>query len=293
MRALCLLSFCLIVAANARDKAMSGGGYYAKVLGQSGKITLGNTPDPEQDPERITIRLRKLVEVSAQGEPVGLHGNDRHVINSFATQSFTFGDLEAAQVGTANATTFRFSSDIDNGARLDVDVFLIESAGVMNSTVPLPRGALKFNVEISAWDFCGRNGYVCTNEDRVGEFLELDIEIKGYADAPANGTVTAIPGSENKQVNLIEDVLVDGVWETLPTPVRRVDDTTLRFTFQAFDDSLFYDPIIADDETATTSKTILVVIIASIAIALASAACISFSRRSKPHMYTTSRTYMG
>lgn len=239
--------------ANRRD--LAGGGYYARVLGQSGKITLGKTPQPNDDPDAITIVMDRLAELNADLEEIGHHGQDKHVINSFATQSFSFGDLESVQLGTANATTFRFASTLDNGAVFAVDVYLIEEGGVFslneNETITLTEGALKFNVQIEGWDFCGRNGYVCTNEEsQVGEFLELDISVRGK-----NNNVTSdsrlVSLGDDMFMDLVPTVRVDGVWSEVPSITN--DGSLFSFRFPAFDTELFYDPVIQGSVSGTES----------------------------------------
>merc|ERR1719453_1492545 len=75
-----------------------------RVLGQSGKIRMYSTDAGMNDPNLVTIEMDALRELDANEETVGNSGQERHSINNFASQDFTFHPLMSDVLMGVNAS---------------------------------------------------------------------------------------------------------------------------------------------------------------------------------------------
>lgn len=78
----------------------------------------------------------------------------------------------------------------------------------------------KFNIALSDWNFCGDDGFECSQgqTEQVGDKIDVTIEIKGQdSDLPedSNATDTEYDMGGNATMYLSTKVNVDGEWEEM------------------------------------------------------------------------------
>ncbi len=170
----------LLVPCVLGEESLSVGKIEIVQAGQSGKMKL-LAKGEEDSVSPVFIILDSLQEVDAQGEAVGVGGQEKHSFNSFATQDFTFSDLETGDVPYSNvsATYFTFESQLSGlTSRIKVFFYIITEDGQLeldNEVQELRRGQIKFAIELSNWSWCGcQQG----QQQEVGEFVDLEITIQ-------------------------------------------------------------------------------------------------------------------
>lgn len=252
------------------ETALQGAGVYAKVLGNSGKVKIGTTEDPSSDPDAVTITMDGMYERDAAGAAVGTSGAVKHSFNSFASQQFQFGNIYTTTVGTATASALDFTASLVRNASLTVTLFMINAAGVItvngNESFALGLGTLKFNVKVVGWPFCSADGAgesACSkgNTVEVGEFLDLDISIKG------SGSATKVEGGVDKYglgggvgIDLSHAVMADDAWGNMPLGFPKVEaqgsSQVFTFRFPRFNASATYDPVLDGFASGGTTSVV-------------------------------------
>ena len=234
----------------AVDKNLQAGGIWAKVLGQSGKIDLAPSSNVASDLNRVRIQIEALRQLDSAGNTLGSGGNSKHSFNSFATQDFTFGDLEDTTYGGVKCIKLPFTSTLGPGSKVEIQIFMFKENGTIavgGETFAVTNSTMKFNVKLSDWVWCSNNGD-CKGTDGVGASVELDISVtskeqaKKTADA---GKVYSLGGGAH--MRLSSKIQIDGAssWTEMTTaPALIGSNTTSKFTlkFPKFTTSVLYDP---------------------------------------------------
>jgi len=258
----------------AAEPEITAGGVSIRILGQSGKFRMFSTDAGQNDPNRVTIELDSLTELDANGNSVGSSGQERHSIQTFANQDFTFLPLiENHMMGVNNAVTankLSFQSPVSTVGNISVDTFIMRSRGFVGPEFEewsVGVGDVKFNINFPDWKWCGDEGSNCRRNE-VGEFLELKIKIKGAA-----SEVTLVEGTLNTyflggdaNLTLTGKVVLDGVQGQMPDgfPSLSMQGNSQIFTFRfpKFTASASYDPLLSqgwveetDDSTTDDSTT--------------------------------------
>eukprot|EP00928_Gymnodinium_smaydae_P084537 TRINITY_DN677_c0_g1_i15.p1 TRINITY_DN677_c0_g1~~TRINITY_DN677_c0_g1_i15.p1 ORF type:complete len:589 (-),score=86.58 TRINITY_DN677_c0_g1_i15:141-1850(-) len=227
------------------------------VQGQSGKFTVYNSQQGKS--QGITINMDALREVDALGNTVGATGpkNEKHSFNSFATQQFTIEDAEAVVVGNVEATLIKFHSPINTIGKIQVDTYVMAGAGLVGppgEKWAVANGDLKWNIKLYEWTFCG-----CNKGTEVGAYVDLDVSMKGPRSASFKQGSKSISMGDGVNLELSNQVLVDGVWMAMPTGYPMVtvkgSSTTFTFRFPKFNTSATYDPLISGMSPATSAPT--------------------------------------
>jgi hypothetical protein len=256
-----------------KDKDFVVGALSVKVLGQSGKfsVTRGKMGKKKNTESKVVIEMDSLTEVNAAGKTVGKAGKEKHSLNSFASQefSYTVEDMAESKVdanSTATAAKVSFESTIQTGSKIGVDTYLIMGKGEVGTLTerwPVQPGDMKFNIMLSDWAWCGDSGVTC-GKNEVGAFIDLDIQIKGKKPKPEkkNGTTTGKNGTKTKPqkfdlgdgatIDLSNLVKLDGVWQSMPEGypkmVTKGSKQVYTFRFPKFTKTGFYDPVLGFDE---------------------------------------------
>jgi hypothetical protein len=162
------------------DTTASAGDVYVKVRGQSGKIVIGKSENPDSDPKSVVVNFDSIQEKDVGDNIVGKSGSaaDKHSFNTFANQDFTVGAIEDATYQDIAAKMFNFTSTI-NGAELAVDVYIFTEGGNITldgEVTPVKEGNVKFNIMIQNWDFCGSAGVDC----KKGQGPSQTDEVRGF-----------------------------------------------------------------------------------------------------------------
>ena len=194
-----------------------------KIQGQSGKMTFATSEPVGSAADRVQIQMASLQELAADGTVLGGGGNAKHSFNSFATQSFTFGNPEASTIAgverdsagasglvpdsatgyTAkdyNVTKVSFTSYLGAGdsaadSKLLVDAIIFMEDATLQFQNPdgtyiypmIAKGTVKFNVAMSQWNWCADN---CKSADGVGDSVRLTIEMINQVTETSSETET-------------------------------------------------------------------------------------------------------
>eukprot|EP00493_Phyllostaurus_siculus_P026438 UN26783 len=130
------------------------------------------------DVECQMIALRQL---DVSGNTLGGGGSQKHSFNSFATQSFTFSEPTIGQYEGLNVSRVTFESILVGSSKVFIDTMIFQQDGeftVGNDTVRVTVGAVKFNVALSSWSWCG-GAVSCKSSSGDGDSVELDLSIEG------------------------------------------------------------------------------------------------------------------
>lgn len=152
--------------------------------GQSGKITLYDSQNGDwgSDPDAVTMTMDYLYERDANDNIVGKTGSTKHSVQTFASQSFTFSDLEKTELYGYTASTFSFETQVSTVGTLKIDTYVMHEGGVMQTdtdeTFEVFPGDFKFNIELVDWTWCNP----CS--DGTATHIDVGIEIKGSKDTP-------------------------------------------------------------------------------------------------------------
>eukprot|EP00928_Gymnodinium_smaydae_P084538 TRINITY_DN677_c0_g1_i16.p1 TRINITY_DN677_c0_g1~~TRINITY_DN677_c0_g1_i16.p1 ORF type:complete len:416 (-),score=59.29 TRINITY_DN677_c0_g1_i16:838-2028(-) len=227
------------------------------VQGQSGKFTVYDSIQGKA--QGITINMDALREVDASGKAVGATGpkDSKHSFNSFATQQFTIEDAETVKVDNVEATLIKFHSPINTIGKIQVDTYVMGGAGQVGppgEKWAVSNGDLKWNIKLYEWTFCG-----CNKGTEVGEYVDLDVSMKGPRTASHNKGSKSINMGDGVSLELSNQVLVDGTWMAMPAGYPMVtvkgSSTTFTFRFPKFNASATYDPLISGLSPSTTAPT--------------------------------------
>lgn len=253
-----------------------------QVLGQSGKVKI------TRQNSTITMDFDSMYEKDSLDKIVGMQGSlqNKHGINSFATQNFVFGNKEDVVFQGISMVSFTFESPINTVGTLKVRVFISKSNGTIkngNETYTIAEGDVKWNIEILTWNFLAET-----------EFLELNIIIKTLNDdekVTQNGDKFTIGTMDLSTSN---NVLIDNVLQPMPNgfPKLSIQGNKQIFTFKfpKFATSMIYDPIFSNatpSENTTTeglSLLAIILIIAGSVLLVGAAVFAIFSMRSNNYI---------
>eukprot|EP00750_Incisomonas_marina_P017151 INCI19907.1.p1 GENE.INCI19907.1~~INCI19907.1.p1 ORF type:complete len:300 (+),score=72.24 INCI19907.1:364-1263(+) len=268
------------------------------IQGQSGGFQVSDTDGAF---ETVQVRLKGVQELDDQGEAVGTSGSVKHSVNSFASQTFTTDIVTNSSYGGLNATRISYDITLDNNiGNILVDTYLFTEAGnitLVNSDDEVVEvfedvevGTVKFNVAVTDWNWCGNQGYSCSQgqTDQVGDALKLTFTVKqgtGEDDDEEAGTQdedTSEDGPKQVQVGNAVLTLSDYIsydngatFEELPSPATTSSTgikTTVEVVFPRKMDGdtdldMLYDPMLksgASINGAATAATSAAVAIAAL-----------------------------
>ncbi len=169
-----MLVFCLFLGSGFAQKLN-----YNKVVveqaGQSGKVKLYVEGDKDN---KIFAIMDSMYEVDAGGNPVGVGGRYKHSFDSFATQSFQWGDVKSGVVpySDVRARYFTFDCQLKGlSSNVETAFYLVTKAGNITLDEELQemhKGQVKFSIRLSNWNWCG-----CEKDGRSenGRYVDLNI----------------------------------------------------------------------------------------------------------------------
>lgn len=184
------------------ESTLSAAQITTKILGRSGKMTIGRGSNPDTDADKVQVTFDEVKEIDSSGNPVGASGAMKHSFNTFASLDFTFSALEDTSFAGITAKRLNFTANIESvNATLTVPVYIFTNGGVISidgekSTVT--AGTIKFNIQIEGWQFCGNSGVTCKqgSKDEVGDAIEFVITIKGKGTQQRKTTDKRTDGEE-------------------------------------------------------------------------------------------------
>lgn len=238
---------------NEQEKTLREGKVYANILGKSGKITIGRANDPANDPDRVTIELDGLQEITKNDTDIH---DSNHVFETFANQDFTFMSVINSTFQNVSTSMFSFSATVGSqNASVILTVYIFRENGTLsingeNTTVR--AGTVKFNTQISGWKFC-TNMTNCTHS-QIGEYLDLYVTVKGKGEKPeklgkkkfSNGDEYSLGGSS--YLVMSKKVKIDDEWTDMPTGYPQIKVRGNKQTFvirmRKFANTSIYDPTV-------------------------------------------------
>lgn len=231
-------------------------GVSVRIVGKSGKFTVHNAKLGENDTSKVIVEMDALREVDSKGNAVGEAQATKHSIQSFASKDFGFSEVEAAKLGSSsnvNASKISFTAPVSSIGAFKVDTFIITSAGVVGpkgESWQAKVGDVKFNIELSRWEFCG-----CQKDqtNEVGEYLDIDIKIKGKNQFPlaaAGGKGSYMLGG-GVNLQMTSKVMIDGVQKEMPAGYPKVKGQVFTLRIPKFTTSALYDPLLSTGSSET------------------------------------------
>jgi len=182
------------ISRNATDESaeIESSGSTIKIMSDSGTMTIRGNLNASSN--AAVISFDSIHEKDEKGNI--LKGDLKHCLESFTNKKFIIGDMKQMKVGTATADVVDFVSTMNIGAKITITACIISNEGVvtLNGTqIALTKGDVKFNVQIEDWPFCSSYGIgnsLCTDkkQDKIGEFLDLKIQIKGQTEMKPKST---------------------------------------------------------------------------------------------------------
>ncbi|XP_062566808.1 uncharacterized protein LOC134229105 [Saccostrea cucullata] len=240
------------------DETISAAQITTRILGRSGKMTIGQGSDPNQDANKVQVTFDELKEVNSAGTAVGTSGAMKHSFNTFASLDFQFSQTEDVTYMGLSAKRLNFTADIVSvDAKLTVQVYIFTRAGeidVDGETTKVASGSVKFNIRIDNWKFCGSNGVTCRagNTNEVGRAIDFTISIKGKSTGLKRMKNKRTDGEEydlggGAAVLLSRKIRIDGgnytnMAEGYPKLDARGSQQMFVFRFPNFTSSVLYDP---------------------------------------------------
>merc|ERR1712137_72758 len=132
---------------------------------------------------------------------------------------------------------------------------------VGNDTISVRAGAVKFNVVLSSWSWCG-GAVTCKSSSGTGNSVELDLSIEslGRGSPKTTGKNGAFDLGSGNELLMLNTYSLDGgsSWTEMPTGYPKVDGSKFTLKFPRWSDgaSVVYDPVVTSVEVPTTSKFI-------------------------------------
>lgn len=227
-----ILFILFIIPFVTADLTHSKGGTSINVLGQSGKVKI------TRDNTEITLQVDYLYEVDASGNKVGKYGQNKHSVESFATQSFTFSPLTSKE----NLDEFTFETPVYSIGKLKLRTMLYNQSGTVGTeteTWNVASGDIKFNIELSDWTFCNPCG------DGTALYIDVGIEIKGKDSIPKGNKTIDLGGAT---LELSNRVVIDGSEINMPESYPQIETQGSKqlyvFRFPKFTNTVIYDPLL-------------------------------------------------
>jgi len=271
----------LLPSLAAADAGISAAGVTVKVKGQSGKMTI-TIPDGNAN-SNIECQMVALRQIDAEGNLLGGGGSEKHSFNSFATQSFTFHEPKEDTYQGLDVATITFESVLVGSSKVRIDTMIFKEEGsleVGDDILNVSAGAVKFNVELGNWSWCGEDA-ACKGNEGVGESVELDIAIYQQSEKAGNETDStgeaSAGGSSNgngnnsnngnsgngrrlmKPVDSTMDINLGSVsltmlstysndggktWMVMPEGYPKMDGDRFTLRFPKWNGTVIYDPIV-------------------------------------------------
>ena len=161
-----------------------------KILSDSGEMQFRRQlADGSTLTDPVKIKMAEVVQVQADGSEVTTCSKmstapqiPKTKFDSFAGKAFNIESTRSSQTlpnaGTMKASMTKFEANLgDDVGKISIDLALAEQAGVVTVAEEkqiLKKGDMKFNLELSEWNWCGESG-----ASGAAEFLDVYIEVKG------------------------------------------------------------------------------------------------------------------
>lgn len=235
-----------------------------------GKMKLSRSANIDDDEDAINLHVYNVKERDING--IDVESAFKHLLHKVVGMNnvrYNFETIDNYQLGTISTNMLNVTSTVFYG---NVDIALtfytILENGIHDG-VPLNEGDTKFDISMTGWPFCLKNGVGINRCLSDGEYVDIELTVNGRAGAYASATkvsgkVTDLDLGGGINLNLIDDINVDGTWTKMPDGfpklVQTGADTRVVFRFPKFNQRVFYDPTFqgqGDTKNPTTSPTVV------------------------------------
>jgi hypothetical protein len=266
------------------------------VAEKNGQISITKSTTNQTD-DIVSIRLVSISEKDAKGNVVGSLSDGRHTYTSFASKDFNVSQVNPnCMVGDVNCSSILFEakniSAITDRVYGNVTVFkstgFVDLGGKLNETVR--SGFVQFTFGIDYWAFCTNMtncvGVKCCkngNIIEVGEFLDLELEIKGNSTA-ASYYYGSIYNLGNAKLILTNWVIVDGKEVSMPIGYPKIANNTFILRIPKFANSAIFDNSLIEMNIPiipAAAVALIIVIVILILILIIAGGCCLRRRRQK------------
>lgn len=219
-----------------------------QVLGQSGKAKI------TRGANSVQFQVDYISEMDVSGTEVGKQGalEQKHGVNSMATQEFTFTNIIDKIYKNVSTKEFSFDSSVNAIGKIKVVVMIMDedsTVGTETETWKVSAGDIKFNIELFDWSFCNP----CA--DGVGEYIDVGVEIKGSKQETIANQTIDLGGAI---MELSNRIVVDGVEVNMPDgypkTVTKGSKQLFMFRFPKFNVHALYDPVLQLSDTSSSSS---------------------------------------
>lgn len=226
----------LLVCVVYADVSHESSGTTISVLGQSGKVRI------TRETQEWIMQVDFLSEVDQFNNVVGVAGQDKHSVNSFATQSFTFTPLVQRTYKNTSVKEFTFQTPIYTIGKLKLVTMIMDesaSIGTETETWSVSPGDMKWNIQLSEWTFCNP----CL--DGTAAYVDIGIEIKGDKNEVFGNKTVDLGGAT---LQLSNRVIIDNQEMNMPDSYPKLETRGSKqlyiFRFPKFNTGALYDPLL-------------------------------------------------
>lgn len=248
---------------------------------EEAQFTLRNDGLGPTDPNQVSVKIKYLFEIAADGET--------EIDGSFVDLEYQTFDVKQVQ-GTffdgIEARKVSFEANIDGVGELEMDAYIMLSDGVIESPSgevwDVAIGDVKFNIEMSNWNFCSAEN-PCGSSTVSSGFIDLAVEVQGNFSEPEQDDEDALIYNLGAVPMILSNQIeVDSVTDAMPLGFPRLESndegSVFVFRFPAFDDYLEYDPILKskeivaaqtddeDEDSGVRGSTVVALIVASVLV---------------------------
>ena len=183
-----LLFVTVLLAVVGADQDMAMDKSRVKIVSDSGEIQFQRQlGDASTLTDPVKIKMAQVVQVDAAGTEVATCSKlpsapqiPMKKFNGFAGKAFNIEGMRNAQAlpnaGSMKASMTKFAADLGaDVGKMSIDLALAEEAGevsIAGEKQALKKGDMKFNMELSEWNWCGTAG-----QSGAAAFLDVYIEV--------------------------------------------------------------------------------------------------------------------
>ncbi len=135
--------------------------------------------------------------------------------------------------------------------------------GGSTETLTLKKGDVKFNIELSGWQWCTTQS-PCSGSTNVGAFIDVTVSVKGTNAAASWSSDNMVGKLGGSSITLSNTLVLDGTVTAMPSGYPMIggngNKNSITFRFPKFSNSAMYDPVLSAQQTLAGGYIALIVI---------------------------------
>jgi len=151
--------------------------------GQSRKVTIYNSTQGMDDPNKVLVTMDFFHKVKADGTTIiGKMGNpiQKHSVETFANQNFVFSGPTVTTISDLDVDMILFSTAIYQAGTLNIDMYIMKEKGTITmqggEKFNVCKNNVKFNVKLVNWNWCNP---CAKGANAISAFIDVGVSIKG------------------------------------------------------------------------------------------------------------------